>query len=416
MTGKVLHLEQLAAAWDGLRSHRLRSGLTALGVIFGVAAVIGMASIGEGARREALRMIDLMGASNIIVDQVKFDDAQVRKEALEKNPRGITLADGEAIRAVVPDVRHVVPLRMTDANVIAGSNSAKLKIVATSPQFFDLYRIRITGGRALSDADESTAQRVCVLGAGARRELFPLEDPVGKQVRIGSYIVTVVGVADRRPTQGGNIEGIELRDENRDLYVPLAASLKRSPPTAAFGEVSRIVVGMNDPAQLSSASRLIERIFERRHRAAGDYQVIVPEQLLRQHQATQRIFNIVMGTIASISLIVGGIGIMNIMLASVLERTREIGVRRAVGARQSDIRRQFLYEAVMLSLFGGIVGVGLGLGLSKAIAAYAGWETAVSLWAVLVATGVSAGVGVIFGYFPARKAARLDPIEALRYE
>ncbi|MBM3326006.1 MAG: FtsX-like permease family protein [Calditrichaeota bacterium] len=411
-----VEIEHLRAAWDGLRSHRLRSGLTTIGVVFGVAAVIGMTSIGEGARREALRLIELMGASNIIIDEVSIDDAKMRQETLEKNPNGLTIADADAIRQIVPDVVRVVPLRMTDQVVAAGSRTAKLKIVAATPEVFDLQHIDITAGRRLTPMDEASFQRVCVLGASARRELFPLENPIGKPVRIGTHILTVVGVADWRIAQGGQIGGVQLRDENLDLYVPLQTSLKRVPPSASLGEVTRIIVQLQNPDRLAVSAQLIGRIFERRHRGAPDYQIIVPEELLRQHQSTQRIFNIVMGAIASISLLVGGIGIMNIMLASVLERTREIGIRRAVGARRADIARQFLLEAVLLSLIGGLIGVGLGFALAKGISLYAGWETAVSVWSVLAAVAVSAGVGILFGYFPARRAARLDPIEALRYE
>ncbi len=408
--------EHLRAAWEGVLSHRLRSGLTTIGVVFGVAAVIAMTSIGEGARREALRLIELMGASNIIIDEVTFDDSNLKREAREKNPQGMTIADAEAIMQILPEVVRVVPMRMTDQTVAAGSRTAKLKIVATTPDFFDLQRISIVDGRPLKEMDGDTFQLVCVLGASARRELFPLESPIGKIIRIGTYILTVVGVADWRITQGGQISGVQLRDENLDIYIPLHTYLKRIPSSSYNSEINRIIVQLKDPERLAISAQLLGRIFERRHRGAQDYQIIVPQELLRQHQSTQRIFNIVMGTIASISLLVGGIGIMNIMLASVLERTREIGIRRAVGARRFDIAQQFLLEAVLLSLIGGLIGVILGMVLAKGISLYAGWETAVSIWSVLVAVIVSTGVGIVFGYFPARRAASLDPIEALRYE
>ena len=408
--------EILRSAWDGLRSHKLRSGLTALGVIFGVAAVVGMASIGEGARREALRLIDLMGASNILIDHARPDEGDARTQSLARNPLGLTVNDAGALRELVQNATVVAPLRVSNTVVKAGRQSAKLAVVATTPDQFALYNLQPALGRLLLQLDETDFRRVCVLGWEARRELFPLDNPVGREVVIDSEPYSVVGVATQRLSGGGQIAGVDLRDTNLDVYIPLATSLKRHPPDPQASELTRVIVHLPDPEQLTGAARLIERIMKRRHRDVADFKVIVPEELLRQHQATQRIFNIVMGTIASISLLVGGIGIMNIMLASVLERTREIGIRRAVGARETDIARQFLAEAVALSLFGGVIGVGLGVALAFGISVYAGWETAVSVWAVLVAVGVSVGVGVTFGWLPARRAAKLDPIEALRYE
>ncbi len=409
--------EQFLGAWDGLSSHRLRSGLTALGVIFGVAAVVAMASIGEGAKREALRQIELMGSSNILIEDKEAEEGEAQKSALEKSPHGITLNDANALREIIPDARRVVPMKTDDLDVSGGGKLVKLNIVASTSELFALQNMKLLLGRKIDEADELTQRRVCLLGWSARRELFPLVNPIGKDIRIKNSVFTVVGVVDRRATGGGEIEGIKLRDENRDIYIPLTVELNLRNLTPASGsDLTRITVELNNPDHLVAMGNLIQRTLQRRHRGVEDYSVIIPEQLLRQHQATQRIFNIVMGAIASISLMVGGIGIMNIMLASVLERTREIGIRRAIGATQSDIARQFLTEAVILSLFGGIVGVVLGIGLARGISIYAGWETAVSIWAVFIAVTVSAGVGVIFGWLPARNAAKLDPITALRYE
>lgn len=413
----IITLEQLRGAWDGLSSHRLRSGLTALGVIFGVAAVVAMASIGEGARREALQQIELMGASNILIEDREPEAGEALKTALEKSPHGITLKDADALREIIPDARRIVPLKHDDMEVSGGGRRIKLNVVASTSELFALQKMKLLLGRRVDRFDEINQRRVCLLGWSARRELFPLVNPIGQDVRIGNTVFTVVGVVDRRISGGGEIEGVSLRDENRDIYIPLSVelSLKILQP-ASGSELTRITVEMATPDNLTAIGNVIKRTFIRRHRGVEDYYVIIPEQLLRQHQATQRIFNIVMGTIASISLLVGGIGIMNIMLASVLERTKEIGIRRAIGATRGDITRQFLTEAVILSLFGGVIGVILGIGLARGISVYAGWETAVSIWAVIAAVTVSAGVGIIFGWLPARSAAKLDPITALRYE
>ncbi len=412
----MVGLELLRGALDGLRSHRLRSGLTTLGVIFGVAAVVGMASIGEGARREALRQIEVMGASNILIDFARPEEGDERETALNRNPQGLTIRDCDALRELVPGAKVVVPMRTQERKILAGERKATLNLVATTPDLFELYNLRLIHGRKLTLSDETNFRRVCVLGCGARLELFPLESPLDREILVGRQLYTVVGVAARGPAGGIDIEGVDLRDRNMDIYVPLATSLKRDPPLGGDSPLTRIIVQMPEPERLDLFAGLVERIIHRRHREVRDFKVIVPVELLRQHQETQRIFNIVMGTIASISLLVGGIGIMNIMLASVLERTREIGIRRAVGARQSDIARQFLVEAVLLSLSGGVVGVLVGVLLARGITLYAGWETAVSLWAILVAVAVAVGVGIIFGWLPARRAARLDPITALRFE
>ncbi len=372
--------EALRSAWDGLWSHKLRSGLTTLGVIFGIAAVIGMASIGEGARREALRQIEIMGASNILIDEARPEDERELETAVEKNPKGLTLADAATVEAIVGDALRIIPQRMGEWVVAAGDREARLTIVASPAHYFDLPKVRLMSGRAFTWLDETDARRVCVLGWDARRELFPIGSPLGKRIRVEKQLFTVVGVTDRRLV-GGDIEGVELRNRNRDIYVPLETVMKRWPPDPGESELNRIVVQMPGTEGLRRWARLIERILNRRHNGIVDYKVTVPLELLQQHQRTQHIFNIVMGTIASISLLVGGIGIMNIMLASVLERTREIGIRRAMGARRIDITRQFLTEAVILSLSGGIVGVMLGVALAHGISMYAGWKTAASGWA-----------------------------------
>lgn len=409
-------VELIRSALDGLSSHKLRSGLTGLGVIFGVAAVISMASIGEGARREALKQIERMGVGNIIIDENLPEEGDELLEAKAKSPMGLTMGDADAIREVITDARLVVPIRKGEFTVTGRGNRAKVMVIATTPDFFKLYDINPSAGRPLNWKDEIDFRRVCVLGWSARRALFPLKDPLGDAVKVLGHPFTVVGVVGKRAISDAKIEGIDLRNENMDVYVPVETSLVREPAEPGTSELSQIIVQMKGPGHLAKYAAVIKRVLNRRHREIEDFSVVVPEELLHQHQQTQRIFNIVMGTIASISLLVGGIGIMNIMLASVLERTREIGIRRAVGAKQSDIARQFLLEAILLSLSGGLIGVVVGILLAQGISLYANWETAVSVWAIVVSVGVSASVGIVFGWLPARRAAKLDPITALRYE
>ena len=257
--------------------------------------------------------------------------------------------------------------------------------------------------------------RVCVLGAALRRELFPLHDPVGRRVKLGRDWYTVIGVMAPSSVAEDDESGA-VREEGRDVYIPVTSALRRFEPDESGSELSRIVVQVDEAEGIGVAARLIEQILERRHQGVPDHRVVVPQELIRRRQATARIFNLVMGAIAGISLLVGGIGIMNIMLASVLERTREIGVRRAMGATRREVLLQFLLEAVAVSFLGGMLGILLGLGLTRAVAAGAGWPTVVVPSSVILAFGVSALVGVVFGWFPARRAARLSPIESLRYE
>lgn len=406
--------EALRVGWDGLRSHSLRTFLTALGIIFGVAAVISMLSIGEGARRQALDQIQLMGIRNILVYDVPPEDTE-EGEGRSNQSRGLTLADADAVAQVHPQVERVVPERWFSQDVSVGNETVEATVVGTVPDHVPALNYVASSGRFFSYDDVLSVRRVCALGAGIKRELFHYQDPVGQRLRIGDDWYTVIGVMEHRAFLGG--EGnTEVRDTNRDIYVPLTAALQRFTHDTFDSELSRLTVQVRDAETLREAAHGIAATLKRRHQAVEDFQIVVPEALLRQQQETQRIFNIVMGAIAGISLLVGGIGIMNIMLASILERTREIGIRRAVGAKQRDILRQFLLEAVIVSLLGGLVGIALGFLLTRVIASYADWRTVVSWTSVVLSFGVAATVGIVFGYFPARRAARLHPIESLRYE
>jgi len=404
----------------GLLSHKLRTILTMLGIIFGVAAVIAMLSIGEGAKQEALDQISQMGINNIIIqhwDPSEKEGAETSPDRGQNLSEGLTRADAQAVREICVLAEIVSPQREMRIKAQVGSTTFQTMAVGTTPDYLQVLNARLAQGTFLTDEDLTEARRVCVLGSDAKRALFLFEEALGKQVKIQDQFYTVVGVLEDKGAAGGKIGGVlEVRNTDEDVYLPITAVLKRFKWEAKDAELTQVTVKVADPDRLQEAANIIRGIVSRRHRGVQDFKIAIPEELMRQSQRTQQIFNIVMGCIAGISLVVGGIGIMNIMLASVLERTREIGIRRALGARRQDVLAQFLVEAVMVSLLGGILGVFLGFTLTKVITLYADWKTIVQPWTILLAFGVAAGVGISFGYYPARQAALLNPIDALRYE
>ncbi|MCK4657611.1 MAG: ABC transporter permease, partial [candidate division Zixibacteria bacterium] len=427
----------LRISFESLGTHKLRTFLTMLGVIIGVAAVIAMLSIGEGAKREALEQISILGINNVIIN-AKVPEEQRGSDVSLQRSAGLSLADGENIMEFSELVANVVPQRYEPIQTISyRSNEAAVRVVATVPKFIYSSSIEVDYGRFIGDIDIRDFSQVCVLGAKAKRSLFAFDDPIGKKVRIGDLDFTVIGVMVDKYIGRGKVEGLQLKNFNEDVYIPLSTAQKKLERVASGGtnfrgffwsssseggqayntpEIDQLTITVTDLKFVPIVTKLVERIMARRHAGVEDYEVVVPESLLRQSQKTQQIFNIVMGAIAGLSLLVGGIGIMNIMLASVLERTREIGIRRAIGARRTDIMRQFLIEAVTICLLGCVIGLILGLIISRAISFYAGWPTIVSLFSIILAIGVSATVGIVFGLFPAHKASKLDVIESLRYE
>ena len=386
-----------------------------LGIIFGVMAVIAMLSIGEGAKQEALDQIALMGINNIIVYDRPISDLDEGSDRSSQS-QGLRWADATAINEINPLVAMVIPEKELTSNVQYKSERIETRVIGTTPEYERAMNFFATGGGFFSYEDVKDTRRVCALGSGIKRKLFYFRDPIGEQIKIGDQWFTVVGVMENRAVSANSKGSIQMRDLNFDIYIPITAALKRFTHEPFESEIDRLIVTVAEAPQIRFAANIVNKLMARRHNGVDDYHITIPEELLRQSQATQRIFNIVMGCIAGISLLVGGIGIMNIMLASILERTREIGVRRAVGAKRNDIMGQFLLEAIALTLVGGIVGIILGFSVTKVITLYADWRTIVSVPAIFLAFGVSAAVGILFGFYPARKGAMLDPIESLRYE
>jgi len=407
--------ESFTTGIEGLRAHKLRSFLTMLGIIFGVAAVIAMLSIGEGAKEEALEQIKLMGINNILIQDFTLEEEDLSQSRTNFSS-GLTYADARSIVEICPLVEVATPQKESNMVTYYKNRSVACAIVGTTPEYSQVLNFDVVKGSFLTYYDLQEKRKVCVLGGGVARELFKFEEPVGEKIKIGDIWFTVIGVMEDKDMPAGKTRSIKTRNLNMDVYIPITASFKRFIVDPFASEIDQITAKVIDTEKITEAANIIRNIMIRRHNNIPDFQIIIPEALLRQSQKTQQIFNIVMGAIAGISLLVGGIGIMNIMLATILERTREIGVRRAVGATRKDILGQFIIEAIVISFTGGIIGIFLGYGMTRIIAFYAKWSTIVNLYVVLLAFTVSVGVGLIFGVFPAKKAAELDPIDSLRHE
>ncbi|MBN2415847.1 ABC transporter permease [bacterium] len=407
--------ESFSVSLSGLSTHKLRTFLTMLGIIFGVAAVIAMLSIGAGARKEALDQIKLLGMNNVIIRSRPIE-TQDDSRGVVIEARGLTMEDARSLNILNPLVSSAIPQKeITDVRITRSSEEIYGTVIGTQPDLRTALNLDLTGGNFFNYQDGHDSRRVCVLGYAIKKQLFLYEEAVGKRVKIGDVWFTVSGVMAPKPRSTGK-GGVGDRDLNYDVYVPLSTASLRFDIDPAQSEVDQIILRVNDETRIKEASNLARDLLLLRHNSKEDFAIIVPEELLRQSQRTQRIFNIVMGAIAGISLLVGGIGIMNIMLASILERTREIGVRRAIGATRKDILGQFLIESILLSFGGGLIGVFLGFVMTQVISSYANWTTIIDFGSVVLAFCVSASIGIIFGIYPARKAARLDPIESLRYE
>jgi putative ABC transport system permease protein len=411
-------LPDLARSVDSLLLHKLRTALTMLGMIFGVAAVLSMLSIGAGAQQQMMAFIADLGVQNLIIEARETTEYQAFQKVRQQSP-GLTFQDIRAIQAALPSLEIVTPRkRFTPNRVIPKPDGDVPTVYGVEPAYQTVASLRVTAGRFFTDDEAAQAAAIAVLGEGARARLFGAVNPIGQHVKVGEQWFEVIGVTAPQVVARGDVGGVPAQDRNNLIYVPTAAAMLRLEDTYSQfrDEIDGVYVRLRSTDAVGASAAIVRGILDSNHRGASDYSLIVPAELLAEQQRTKRIFDIVMVALASISLLVGGIGIMNIMLASVLERTPEIGLRRALGARRVDIVRQFVLETTLIAVTGGVTGLILGIMMSRAIASFAGWSTIVTPASLMLAFSVSVAVGLIFGVYPATKAARLDPVEALRYE
>jgi len=408
--------ENIRVAIYGLRDHKFRSFLTMLGIIFGTASVIAMISIGEGAKKQAMAKYQDLGVSNIIIRDKDLTDKDLEQVRI-KFSQGLSLDDTKAISEIVPGVQGIAPQSETKLEAMYGDKSSKATVIGVTPEVTKILNYRIDKGIFIDQDHYDRSLKVCVLGANISRELFSYEDPVGKNIKLGDQWFEVTGVLQTKALFTETVGELAARDLNNDVYIPLSTFEKRIPKTSILtSELKQATVKLESSEKLIESAAIIRSIITRRHFNNDDFSIVIPYELMEQEKKESRIYNLLLASIAAISLIVGGIGIMNIMLATVMERTREIGIRRAVGGKRSDILGQFVTEAMTMSIMGGLIGVFLGIFLSLGIALFTEVQTSLTLYSIFIAFSFSVIVGITFGYLPARRAADLKPIESIRHE
>ena len=450
-------MANLYIAIDAVIANRVRSLLTALGIIFGVAAVIAMLAIGNGAQQEILNQIKLVGVNNIVIKPIieqkeeKLNEHASGKKEKKKFSPGLTIRDVNSIKSTIPGLAKVSPEIILNTNIIRNGIRRSAKLVGVEPSYFEIYDFQLSEGQIFNTEQLRIGSPVCIIGSALKIRFFPTENPLGKNIKVGPHWLTIIGVMKERLVSQNSISKLGIRDFNMDVYSPLQSVLiryeNRDLITAEalrltamrsrgmvffngnnesdaeseldkknYHQLDRLVIQVDETNKMQSTAEILTRMLARKHYEVVDFEIEIPELLLKQQQRTNDIFNYVLGAIAGISLLVGGIGIMNIMLASVLERIKEIGLRLSIGAQKTDIVQQFLFEAVMISVSGGLIGIVLGVSMAYIVSTVASIPTIVSFASILLSFGVAATVGLIFGIAPARKAASQDPIASLRYE
>jgi putative ABC transport system permease protein len=436
-------------ALEALISNRTRSFLTALGIIFGVAAVIAMLAIGNGTQEALEDQMKLVGVNNIVIEPVveqseeEISAQRDRKEKKKFSP-GLRLEDARSIQEVIPEVRKVSPEIVLDTYIINNGIRRSAKLVGVEPVYFEIFNFELHEGEMFNPYQLEIGAPVCIIGKSIKNRFFPTENAIGKKIKVGPRWLEVIGVLEPRLITESSVSNLGIRDYNMDVYTPLQTVLIRyenrelvtqsmimkanaarsengqetTPQTSNtnYHQIDRLVVQVEETALLNPVAEIISRLLKRKHYEVVDYQIQIPELLLKQQKRNNELFNYVLGAIAGISLLVGGIGIMNIMLASVLERIREIGLRLSLGAKKSDIVNQFMFESVLISISGGFIGIILGILMAYLVSELAGINTVISFGSIFVSFGVAASIGLIFGIAPARRAASQDPINSLRYE
>ena len=452
------YMHDIIIALESIASNKLKSVLTALGIIFGVAAVISMLAIGKGAQQEIMEQIKMVGVNNIVINPIvreegaengNGEEGEEGEQQQSKFSRGLSSLDVEAIQQIIPSVHQISPEVSLNSYVLQGGKRSPAKLIGISNDYFDLYNLKLIDGMYFNDYQEEHGIQVCIIGANIASRFFSRVNPINQYIKFGSVWLKVIGVLEKGTFSLTAFENTGVNVYNDNIYIPVKTMLLRfqnralinaktfgegtsvirgmhfmairssNPSTntlSNYNQLDRIIVQVEETEQLTPTTEVLSRMILRRHSEVKDFEIVVPELLLKQQQRTKDIFNVVLGAIASISLVVGGIGIMNIMFASVMERIKEIGTRMAIGANKIDIVVQFLSEAILISVTGGFIGVVFGIIISKLINQIAGILTIVTPFSVFIAFGVSAAVGVIFGYSPAKKASERDPIESLRYE
>ncbi len=442
------YLANFSIALEAVIANKLRSFLTALGIIFGVAAVIAMLAVGNGAQQEILEQIKLVGVNNIVIEPIveqteeEVDEGESSGASENKFSPGLNMLDVNSILTVLPNVQRMSPEIIKETFIVKNGIRRSAKLIGVLPDYFDIYNFEMSDGKMFNEFQLENGSQVCIVGRGIQTKFFSKENPIGKYIKCGPHWLKIIGVMAERQVSSTSLAKLGIRDFNMDVYTPLKTILMRYENRALvtakmvqraaregnndenadnqkaynYHQLDKLVIQVAETEQLNPSADVIVRMLERRHYGLIDYEITIPELLLKQQQRTNDIFNIVLGAIAGISLVVGGIGIMNIMLASVLERIKEIGLRISLGAKRIDIVLQFLFESVMISLSGGIIGVILGVALALIISQIADIPTIVSPISIIISFVVAAGVGLIFGITPAKRAAEQDPITSLRYE